>query len=224
MIKRLSTLLLLTTLVACTNQSEPPVSKEDGVAAERETTPSPGSPSSNPAFPSLFRYFSEQNSRFSPGKFEEAGTSRIDTSAALPVDEEQVTPFYPYLLYNSDSTYAIDLYSYNYVITTRNNKTVAEEGGPDTEVALIDLKNKTRKRVFFGGTSTAVYDAKWASDRSFLLATGEMISSQSAETYGVQPELLLYDMAQGVVKHFLYPDTLQVKKGAGYNANRLPGD
>lgn len=222
MIKRFSTMLLVTTLAACTNNAGSGETEEDSSVTETETPAPALSQQLSAAFPSLFRYFREQDNRFSPEKFEEATTRPIDTTAAQPVEEDQLAPYYPYLVYNGDSTYAIDLYSYNYVITTRNNKPVVEEGGPDTEVAIIDLKAKTRKRVFFGGTSTAVYDAAWINNKTFFLATGEMITSQSADNYGVQPDILLYDLAQSQVKHLIYPDTLQVGKGQGYSDNRLP--
>ncbi|HVW99642.1 MAG TPA: hypothetical protein VHA52_04250 [Candidatus Babeliaceae bacterium] len=169
----------------------------------------------------LFRHFrqrisfSQQDSSFSASRFSEATTDTA-VNRALPLTAS-LKSFYPYFIYNPDSSYAIDLYSYNILFVKRKGKTVAEQGEPDTEVALIDFNRKTRKRIYFGGTSSAVLDAKWISKYRVLLLTGEVIGRTK-----FQPELLKYSVGDSTIQDFVYPDTLQLNI-SDYEDKRLKG-
>jgi hypothetical protein len=99
----------------------------------------------------------------------------------------------------------------------RNGKVVADTSGPDTEVALIDFNKKKRKRIYFGGTSSAVLDAKWISKDQVLLLTGEVIDRAT-----FQPELLKYNVGDSTINDFVYPDTLQLNI-SDYEDKRLKG-
>ncbi len=165
------------------------------------------------AFPDAYQFFNQQDSTFNSGGFEETTSDTIQTPALKL--SSALKSYAPYFIYNSDSSYAVDLYSYNILFVKRNGKTVAEAGGPDTEVGLIDLKNKTRKRIYFGGASSAVMDAKWVNNTQFLLLTGEIIDDTK-----LQPQLIKYTVDGSVATDFVYDDTLQVKV-SDYRDKRL---
>src|SRR4051812_21731042 len=88
------------------------------------------------AFPDIYHFFSASDSSFSPEKFIEASRDSIGNeqeSAVGPVIQE----YFPYFIFNTDSSFAIDLYSYNFLFVTKNGKTAVEEEGPDTVVGLV---------------------------------------------------------------------------------------
>jgi hypothetical protein len=169
------------------------------------------------AFPDIYHFFSVTDSTFSPDKFIEVSR---DTLANEP--ESVVGPvlkeYFPYFIFNNDSSFAIDLYSYNISFTTRNGKTKVEEMGPDTEVGLVDMENKTRRRIFFGGTSAVVMDAEWLNNRAFLLMTGENITEKE-----FIPTITRINLTDNSVKRFVYDDTLKVEI-ANYKDRRLGAD
>ena len=157
------------------------------------------------AFPEEYQFFKNQDSSFTAQKFVETETDTVHTEPALAVSET-LKKYYPYFIYNPDSTYAIDLYSYNIVLVTRNGKTIGKAGGPDTEVGLVDIKNNTRRRIYFGGSSSAVLNAKWINDNEFLLMTGELIKDSS-----FNPTILKYTLPDHTLVRFVYEDTLKIK-------------
>lgn len=166
------------------------------------------------AFPGTYNFFQQQDSSFDISNFEEVGFDSV-IHRSLPVTEG-LKAYYPYFIYNSDSSYAVDLYSYNVLFVNRRGKTVAQKGEPDTEVALVDLKNNTRKRIFFGGSSSVVLDAKWIDNHRFLLLTGEVVEGNE-----FRPAVLRYDVNTNLLDHFVYNDTLHLN-AADYSDRRLP--
>jgi hypothetical protein len=156
------------------------------------------------AFPQFFNYLAQQDTSFSVSRFDSSISTPLDSTKAFPLDKKQFQPFSAYLIYNNDSSLAIDLYSYNYVLVQRNGKTVLEQGGPDTEVGLIDLKDNTRRRIFFSGPGTSVQQAKWENDHTVFLA-GVEEAGQDA----VKPVLLKINLAERTMEVYEYRDTLQ---------------
>jgi hypothetical protein len=66
------------------------------------------------------------------------------------------------LRWSPDSNYVLDLGTYGAVKTKdRQGRPKIESGEADTEVALPDLKSKTRYRLMFLGPSTAIVDGRW---------------------------------------------------------------
>ncbi|MGN6163610.1 MAG: hypothetical protein ACTHOF_03635 [Flavisolibacter sp.] len=157
------------------------------------------------AFPEEYQFFKSQDSSFTSQKFIETETDTVHNEPALAVSES-LQKYYPYFIYNPDSTYAIDLYSYNIVLVTKNGKTIGKAGGPDTEVGLVDIKNNTRRRIYFGGSSSAILNAKWINDNEFLLMTGELIKDSS-----FNPTILKYTLPSHTLVRFVYDDTLKMK-------------
>lgn len=216
MIKYFFPLILLAFLASCGSNdavSEKPVTD---TAEVEEPYVNPYQQQIQTAFPETYQFFSEQDSSFSALNFEEMGEDTVK-HASLHLGDKKLQPYYPLFIYNADSSYAIDLYSYNVLVSKRGDRRIIQTGGPDTEVGLVNLKDQTRKRVYFGGSSSAVFDARWISPNEFFILAGE-----SFQDGGLQPVILKYDVNNDVLSHFVYSDTLNVNPSQ-YRDRRLEG-
>jgi hypothetical protein len=185
-------------LTACNNENKvdekvPEESYQEGEIVNAQAT------LVQQSFPDLFAYIDKQDSSFTPDHFSLNGENKIDSLPAVPLEQDQLQPFKSMLIYNSDSTLAVDLFSYNYIITQRNGKKSMEEAGPDTEVGLVDVKANTRKRIFFSGPAAAVYDAKWINNKELLLA-----GSETVENNQIKPTVWQVSLADSVMQTFTY--------------------
>lgn len=185
---------------SCNNSSDTQNQKEDASAVEEvEETGF----TVDREFPQLTAYLQSQDSSFSADKFEGGEMEIKDSLAPTKIDTGHLAPYKPYLVYNSDSSRAIDLVSYSYVISKKNGKTVIEHGGPDTEVALLDLGNNTRKRILFLGSSGTVLQAKWENDTAIAIA-----GAQEVEEGKIRPSVWRYDLATGTMELYQYSDAI----------------
>ena len=155
------------------------------------------------SFENLFAYMEQQDSSFTPQHFEPGYVGKIDSLPAVTYEPARIQPFEPFLIYNSDSTKAIDLYSYNYIITRRNGDVKLEEAGPDTEIGLIDVKNNTRKRIFFSGPSMVVFDARWNSDNEIVMAGAEQLQNNQ-----LKPVAWQYNLTDSTMQTFNYNEAI----------------
>lgn len=213
MIKKIIPFMFALLFIACNNSSELSERDNDTIEEIEEPYIDPMKQEIVSAFPPDYQFFSQQDSMFNASRFEQIAEDTVNTPALKVSDKLQ--DYYPLFIYNTDSSYAIDLYSYNILLEKRKGKIIVQDSGPDTEVALIDLKNKTGKRIYFGGSSSAVLDAKWINNQEFLLLTGEVLSGTK-----FQPRVLKYNLADNSIANFVYPDTLNVKI-ADYRDKRL---
>jgi hypothetical protein len=211
MIKKFIPFLLAMAIVACNSSSD----KEDKETIEEQEVPyvDPMKQEISSAFPTIYQFFSTEDSSFDASKFQQM-SSEVVSSPDLKLSD-RIQSYSPLFVYNADSSFAIDLYSYNVILRKRNGKTTVNHAGPDTEVGLIDLKNKTRKRIYFGGASSAILDAKWINNEEFFLLTGENIDQSK-----FQPKVLQYKVTDNTEKDFVYSDTLQLNIGE-YTDRRL---
>lgn len=199
---------LALSLVACNNNSD------NTANADSLTTGGEDEPEEVDAetallqnnLPQLFAYLRNSDSTFIPQQFDMTGTRDLDTSVTTPVTEKQMEMFRTCLVFNPDSTMALDLFSYNYVLVpTRDGAIRAEPGGPDTEAAVIDLKSGIRKRIYFSGPSSALLDARWLPDGTFLLAGGEVFPGSR-----LLPFIWKVDPHSSHIDVYSYSDTLRV--------------
>lgn len=184
---------------SCNNSADTKTNNGDTSAVETEETTF----SVNEEFPRLFTYLQSQDSSFSVDKFEGGEMDTKDSLSRVKIDTAQLRPFRPYLIYNSDSSKAIDLVSYNYVLSNKKGKTVIQQGGPDTEVAVLDLKNNTRKRILFLGSAGTVLQAKWEGDHTIAIAGAEEV-----EEGKIKPSIWKYDWTTGKMELYQYPDAI----------------
>lgn len=166
------------------------------------------------SFPQVFQYLSKQDSTFSEDSFAVAGENKIEAVAPSRIDSAQLKPFQSYFIYNSDSSLALDLYSYNYIATHRNGKNRLEEAGPDSEAAVLDFKNGIRRRVFFGGPAHTLWDAKWTGPQDILL-----IGAESHED-NVIPTIWHINLKDTSMQVFAYQGEVKADM-TGYTAQKL---
>ena len=155
------------------------------------------------AFPQLFSYLKKEDATFDAAHFYEAEVSKMSPAPAQPLHEESLQPYKDLFVYNTDRSKAIDQYSYNYVITADSIERM-QNAGPDTEIALVDFKNKTRKRIFFSGPSFAIWDAAWLPHEGAVLAGAEVVGEQK-----IVPLFLQVNFTDSSIKTFQSSDTLQ---------------
>jgi hypothetical protein len=141
--------------------------------------------------------FTTLDSNFNTGSFYDSGTDSLRQARLAKIDSGSLKEFVPYLIYNADSSLAIDPYSYNYIIQERNGTRRISDAGPDVEIALIDVKQGTRRRIWFGGPSTAILDAKWKNKNELWLS-----GIESLDTAGFQPFILSIDIANKQVQRW----------------------
>ena len=185
--------------LGCSNPANetPPSIAEDSASAEETAQPAQ-------AFPGFIRFLQQQDSAFDPSRMTGGEIEKSQTLAAQPLDTTAIRPYKPYLIYNTDSSMAIDLVSYNYFPHERGSRLVFEEGGPDYEVAGIDFKSGQRRRLLFFGTSGRIMDARWLDDHTIALA-GSL--SEKGELF-FQPAVWIFDVRSGVKKVYTYPDLI----------------
>jgi hypothetical protein len=167
------------------------------------------------SFPELFQYLGKQDSTFSQDSFLLSGESKIEQVPPMQVDEARLKPFQQYLIYNEDSSLALDLYSYNYIVARRGGNTTLEEAGPDSEAAVIDRNAGTRRRIFFGGPSHTLWDAKWINNWELLL-----IGAESRENDRVIPTIWQVNLQDTSIQVFAYQGEVQANM-TGYRREKL---
>ena len=89
--------------------------------------------------------------------------------SAFNPSKEYFRSYGKFVKYSPDSTKFIDLDSYNIDITNKQGKYSGEEMGPDTEVNLVDIRNKEKTRLVFVGPSGSVEDGGWLDDETVVL-------------------------------------------------------
>ncbi|MER3498619.1 MAG: hypothetical protein C4308_08310 [Chitinophagaceae bacterium] len=131
-------------------------------------------------FPELYDYIFERDSSLAKQVAMAQPAALID-SVESKLNPAEYNSFKPYFIYNTDSSFAIDIVSYNFVITKKRGKRWLEPAGPDSEVSLLDLKQKLKKRILFFGPSRVVLDAKWKDPQRLLVAVAEIQEQDSRE-------------------------------------------
>lgn len=196
-------LLLFSTVafyISCSNNADTTAEPFDTTLLELPSEEVAATPAFQSSFASVYAYLKTQDSSFASTKFELSGNNNLDTSIKNPIKVDQLKAFYPCFIFNTDSSMAIDLYSYNYTITPAGK---LEESGPDTEVGLVDFKNNTRRRIFFSGPAAIIVDAAWEKDGKIILAGAEMVELEK-----MKPFHLSMDINANQVETFNYRDTL----------------
>lgn len=184
-------------VVGCSNSTDSKPPADDSTVIEEAAALQP----MNLTFPELYQYYKSQDSSFIAEGFEEGETVVKSDSAALKMDSAELKTFSPYLLYNADSSYALDLVSYNFGPERQNGKIVMQEMGPDFEAAIIDMKKKERKRIlFFGPSGGAILDAKWIDNSTAVIAGA--IDWSGADS--LRPVMWKFDTKDKTLQQFTY--------------------
>jgi hypothetical protein len=117
----------------------------------------------------------------------------------------------PSLIYSSDSSWFIDLYSAGISLEKKGKKIIAI-GDVDQAITLCNLKTKDWKRIAFFGPSAGIEEAAWLSTSQFVLA-GMMHNDEGKSS----PILLFGDVNE---KSFYWFEAKIIRKES---SNYIPG-
>ena len=184
-------ILMILALISCQDQSKEkqvvPGTTEDSLVTEKVDTVLSGE---------AIRYFEDngfstfaksKNPKFNWNSFHLVNVWKEDTLYTTPfqANADYFQSYGPFIKYSSDSTMFIDLDSYNVKITKLGDGTyLGEELGPDTEVSLIDLQDKLKKRLIFLGPGGDIQDGGWLDSQTIVLA-GMQAGSDGTSTVPV---------------------------------------
>jgi hypothetical protein len=149
-------------------------------------------------FPTLFAFYHQQDTTFPEAGFEGGELERKDTLHSTAIDTAQLRPYRPYLVFNNDSTKAIDFVSYNYVLVNKKGQATLEQGGPDSEVALLDMKKNSRQRILYMGSSATILNSDWDGNE-VLIAGAEDLGEDK-----VKPTFWIYNTETGAMEIYSY--------------------
>ncbi|MBA2498600.1 MAG: hypothetical protein H0V30_02630 [Chitinophagaceae bacterium] len=173
MIKNFTLVVLATTLLfisGCTNSDQP----AEDVQPEEQVVPEPVEKISDvDRLPLWQNYMEQQFPEFTEDQFNATYTVPLETFQPYPVNENEFNFFKPYMAYNTDSTKAIDIYSYSSVISEKGGQRVYINGGPDAQINLVNLEEKTSQRLFFSGPMLSFWDAQWIDSNKVIVAGTE---------------------------------------------------
>ncbi|RYZ20372.1 MAG: hypothetical protein EOO16_16890 [Chitinophagaceae bacterium] len=164
-------------------------------------------PAPPPAFPGLFARIARFDSSFRPARFEPmAPYGSIDRVEVRQFEPGELERWKPFLIYNADSSAAIDRYSYGYELRRAADGRLqpVEIGDADMEVALVDARSGHRTRLFFGGPGAHDLDVRWESLQVVELATAEVVDRDR-----YQLSVQRYRLPEGHRFLAQYPDTLR---------------
>lgn len=211
----ISSLWLL--MAACTNNTKNaavPAEKEqtDNIPEERET----GMLLQN-YFPLLLSYLQKSNGTFSDDSVTQTESATRQSIAPYPIDPNKKDSFKRLLIYNKDSTQAIDLFSYNYILTNKKGTLTAEAAEPDSEVALMDFESGKRRRIWFSGPSATILDAAWMNPQEIAIA-----GMQENESGQRHPAVWVVSLPDSTIDTYLYQQPANISS-AQYLNQRFPG-
>lgn len=166
---------------------------------------------------SWIRYYHGADTAFRIGRFRASGVNlHIDSFDTIDrPDGLESGSFGPILAYSPDSSLALDIWSYNHIVTLRKGEPpVIEGGGPEQQVSLLDLRTGLRRQVLYNGSAQVVETADWLSDDVFVL--GMMNINESTGVWS--PDILLFSMKDSVCTNFRYtlplvPDWMALPDG-----------
>jgi hypothetical protein len=195
--------ILLAVLFAtsCTNRSD---ENKDQDADTDDIGEVSAIPQINEIFPQLYDSLHAQDPQFDPSLFEEGPVFEKPDSLALNMDKGELNSYLPYLIFNQDSSFALDLVSYNYVPTKTGAKVKLEELGPDYEVGLVDMNSHKRKQLLFFGTTGTILDARWLDKNTLLMAGGGRWNNPDS----LNIDLYRYSVTDKLLQKYSYPEAI----------------
>lgn len=128
----------------------------------------------DPGLESWSRKMKKKDSGFSASRFSNTGIDSLEAQPSLPYPSAEWQSFRPYFVYSPDRHVAIDMYSYGNIVPDNpgDSGSSLQGGEPDSEVSLVDVKNRRKRRLLFAGPGTQFEKAAWLND-TIVLITGE---------------------------------------------------
>jgi hypothetical protein len=75
------------------------------------------------------------------------------------------------------------------------------EGGPDTELSLVDAAKNERRRLLFYGPSVRIDDAAWI-DNETIIVVGEGTEESEPQEEAVQPLVWIFHLHEELVSTY----------------------
>ncbi|SMC35428.1 hypothetical protein [Moheibacter sediminis] len=157
-------------IISCSDKKDESVESEPLIETDSAEVDNSESMSfeQNPTMKGWLGFYKKENPDMGLGNFELQKTSKLDMmegSVSGTFDSDFDSVYMPFLVFNPSKTMYIDLDSYNWVLD-ENGIAMFEA---DQEVNLVNLKDKTVKRIGFYGPSYWAEDAFWMNDSVFVL-------------------------------------------------------
>lgn len=200
-------------IISCSDKNEQPVSDESLTkidSADLEEDSEPMSFEANPTMKGWLDFYKKENPEMGLGNFELEKTTKLDMmegSVSGIFDPEFDSVYTPFLVFNPSRTMYIDLDSYNWVLDKDGNAMFE----PDQEVNLVNLNDKTIKRIGFYGPSHWAEDAFWMNDSVFVL----LENSDQNET-----SFQLINLQENSISSYINKKPLKIREEF-YNDQRL---
>ncbi len=189
-------------LISCSNNADVQAEEKDTANTQQSPDTSPNTAFKN-ALSSFYIYLETGDTSFNPEDFEQVGQNVLDTTTQSTLSEKQKEDFFNCFIFNSDSSLALDLFSYNYMVRPADDKLVPL--GPDNEIGLVDVNTGKRIRIFFSGPAALVADGSWLNNNTFVLAGAELIDENRIKPFNWKVDLAVNSIE---VHHYL--NTLNV--------------
>lgn len=121
--------------------------------------------------------------------------------------EDRFKQFSPYFIYSPDKKMAIDMISYGTILEKDSRGKFQLEGGePDSEVAIVDIASKVRKRILFVGPSIILKEATWIDNYSIII-----VGAMSDDEGRYFPMVWKYNLASGELLNWSTNKSLEAK-------------
>ena len=167
-------------LIACTSNSDQSGNSDSSAIAPQDTltTYSPVDSSTEflDTFSSNLQPWLEQTTRNAQVRLKnfKYAENWVDDSLLITkqnFEKDFLKAYESVLVYSPDEKKVLDLGSYGSISSkSKTGKTRIQQGGPDTEVAVIDINAKKRRRIFFSGPGNSVEKGFWMNDSTVVLA------------------------------------------------------
>ena len=167
-------------LIACTSNSDQSGNSDSSAIAPQDTltTYSPVDSSTEflDTFSSNLQPWLEQTTRNAQVRLKnfKYAENWVDDSLVITkqnFEKDFLKAYESVLVYSPDEKKVLDLGSYGSISSkSKTGKTRIQQGGPDTEVAVIDINAKKRRRIFFSGPGNSVEKGFWMNDSTVVLA------------------------------------------------------
>ncbi len=201
--KKWITFFITVFLIGCANND----AKQNKSENENDSLITEGSGANNwrdNTFKELYSFYKNYDSSFTADSFELSQQSTFVDHPAEAIDVNKLQPFSKLISYNTDSTFGVDLFSYNYLPGKIGERVYVEAGEPDMEASLIDVKKKEKKRLLYLGPSYILFEAQWLNKNEMVIGAAEIIFENKIKPllWKINPTERTLEMYsyQGVIK------------------------
>lgn len=145
----------------------------------------------------------DSNTRFifSTDSMHFTGTAQLRSIAShIIMTDKQFEEFNAFFIYSPDSSNVLDMVSYGSLIreNTKGKMQIVERG-PNTEIAVVNVHTKERRRILLTGPSTIIKEGVWIDDSTLFIGGGTY-----NQQHTLMPELWRYNVSQQTLQHWEY--------------------